>query len=90
AFSQDMWKKYNMAHTLNPVQIVEKENQQLLFSSSQKATIYYTTDGTDPMGADGTISKSAVKYSKDSIPSTNDKLTIRAFEPNNWGPIVSK
>ncbi|MEG0256032.1 FN3 associated domain-containing protein [Vagococcus sp.] len=90
SYSQDMWKKYNLTHTLDPVQLVEKDNQLLLFNSSQKATIYYTTDGTDPMGADGTISKSAIKYSKDTLPTKGDKLTIRAFEPNNWGPKVVK
>lgn len=90
SYSQEMWKKYNLTHTLDPVQLVEKDNQLLLFSSSQKATIYYTTDGTDPMGADGTISKSAIKYSKDTLPTKGDKLTIRAFEPNNWGPKVVK
>lgn len=89
-FSQEMWKKYNMAHTLEPVQVVEKDNQKYLFSSSQKATIYYTTDGTDPMGEDGVISKSAIKYSKETLPSGEANLTIRAFEPNNWGPLVVK
>lgn len=89
-FSQEMWLKYNMAHTLTPVNIKEKDNQLTLLSSDKNVTIYYTTDGSDPMGNDGVVSKSAVKYSGEALSADTEQLTIRAFQSNNWGPLSTR
>lgn len=89
-FSQEMWLKYHLAHTLQPVEIKESNNQAELVTADKNVTIYYTTDGTDPMGNDGVVSPKAIKFDRNHLPNSEEKLTIRAFQPNNWGPITNQ
>ncbi|MGX7245437.1 FN3 associated domain-containing protein [Enterococcus quebecensis] len=86
-FSLQMWQKYNMAHTLDPVEISNK-NEQLVFTNPNVETeVYYTLDGTDPMGPNGSISESAVKFESNTALNSQSTVTVRAFQANNWGPI---
>lgn len=88
-FSLEMWAKYNMAHTLAAVSIVNSGSGVVL-SNPNLATVkvYYTMDGTDPMGADGIISSSAIQYTDEVVLNSGGKLTIRPYTDNNWGPLT--
>lgn len=87
-FSLNMWSKYNMAHTLEPVIISSEASQLKLNNPNNNSIIYYTLDGSDPMGADGQVSPQATWYKPDTQLTKDAKLTIRAFSPNNWGPLT--
>jgi hypothetical protein len=52
------------------------------------ATIYYTTNLSDPRLPDGTVSPSAVEYSGPITLTTNVTLRARAFATNTWSAIV--
>lgn len=86
-FSLDMWTKYGMAHTLQNVNVLKTGTGVTLENPNANTDIYYTTDGSDPMGADGVISSKAVKYTPGTVLSKTTPLTMRAFTTNNWGPI---
>ncbi|MEI5993992.1 FN3 associated domain-containing protein [Candidatus Enterococcus mansonii] len=86
-FSLQMWQKYNMAHTLDPVEIIKENNQLILKNKNAKTEAYYTLDGTDPMGPDGVVSERAVKFDAQAVVSDQALITVRAFQSNNWGPI---
>ncbi len=86
-FSLEKWKEYNMAHTLEAVG-VNKSNEGITLTNPNSTDVYYTLDGTDPMGADGVISKSAVKYTNGTVIAQGGKIIIRPFTTNNWGPLT--
>ena len=61
-------------------------------TSPQEATLYYTTNGTDPRMPDGGVSPDALVYDQN-VPLTlvfsNDcRLTARAFATNTWSALV--
>jgi len=89
SYSLQRWAAYGMAHTLSPVTINDT-GSGLSLNNPNNTDVYYTTDGSDPMGPDGTVSSSAVKYTKSSVLPYSDKLTVRPFTTNNWGPITNK
>ena len=78
-----------LTHTLEK-SIVSKENQTIMIENpNQNANLYFTTDGSDPMGDDGSISSSAMNYKehKNELDNTNTGyIIIRAHTQNNWGP----
>jgi hypothetical protein len=84
-FSMEMWAKYNMAHTLSPVAI-SKSSGYTLSNPNASAKIYYTTNGSDPMGPDGVVSTSAIEYKAGTVLPIGLALTVRPFVTNNWGP----
>ncbi|EUJ47751.1 immunoglobulin-like domain-containing protein [Paenilisteria rocourtiae] len=87
-YNLEMWTKYGMAHTLQSVNIVPSGSGVVLQNPNANTDVYYTTDGTDPMGADGIVSNKATKYTAGTVLPKTTKLTIRAFTTNNWGPMV--
>jgi len=78
-----------LTHTLEK-SIVSKENQTIVIENpNQNANLYFTIDGSDPMGDDGSISSSAMNYKehKNVLDNTNTGyIIIRAHTQNNWGP----
>ncbi|PKF74594.1 lamin tail domain-containing protein [Chryseobacterium sp. PMSZPI] len=91
------WLEYNLAHTFSAptiqteFKITEKNTISIINPNDKNSKIYYTIDGSDPMGKDGSISPSAQLYtSKFSLSEGDYTITSRAFSPNNWGPIASK
>ena len=96
-YSLQKWLEWNLAHTLKPVLI--NSNQQIInttpitMSSANAANtaIYYTTNGSDPMGSDGVIAPNAILYTNAfTLPIGSYTIITRAFETNNWGPISYK
>ncbi|MBC1501336.1 hypothetical protein HB943_12055 [Listeria weihenstephanensis] len=87
-FSLEMWLKYNMAHTLQNVNIVTTNTGVTLDNPNANTDVYYTTDGSDPMGADGVVSSKATKYTPGTTLDKTTTLTVRAFTTNNWGPMI--
>ena|GEM_PF-6017730 len=88
-YSLEMWTAYGMAHTLEPVTIVDN-GSGIVLDNPNNTDVYYTTDGSDPMGPEGTISSSAVKYTGSEQIDNASNLTVRPFTTNNWGPMTSK
>lgn len=95
-FSLKKWKEYNMAHTLSAANIVtantitETDNIQL-DNPNAGTQLYYTLNGTDPMGNDGAVSADANLYNGTfTLPVGNYNIVTRAFTTNNWGPKTSK
>ncbi|EUJ32668.1 FN3 associated domain-containing protein [Listeria cornellensis] len=87
-YSLEMWTKYGMTHTLQGVKILANGVGVELENPNAGTDIYYTTDGSDPMGANGVVSSTATKYEAGTTLDANAKLTVRAFTTNNWGPIT--
>jgi Lamin Tail Domain/Secretion system C-terminal sorting domain/CotH kinase protein/Fn3 associated len=95
-YNLEKWLENGLAHTLEPVTI--NTNQEINATSiigftnpNTASEVYYTRDGSDPMGADGTVSPKAVKYTTAfSLPLGNYTLVTRAFVANNWGPVSYK
>ncbi|MBC1459167.1 immunoglobulin-like domain-containing protein [Listeria newyorkensis] len=87
-YNLEMWTKYGMAHTLQNVSIIPSGSGVVLNNPNANTDTYYTTDGTDPMGADGVVSSKATKYTAGTVLPKTTKLTVRAFTTNNWGPMI--
>ncbi|EUJ26347.1 hypothetical protein PCORN_15221 [Listeria cornellensis FSL F6-0969] len=87
-YNLEMWTKYGMAHTLQNVSIIPSGSGVVLNNPNANTDVYYTTDGTDPMGADGVVSSKATKYTAGTVLDKKVKLTVRAFATNNWGPMI--
>ncbi|WP_430535269.1 FN3 associated domain-containing protein [Listeria rocourtiae] len=87
-YSLEMWAKYGMAHTLQAVKVVASDGGVVLENPNAGTDIYYTTDGSDPMGANGVVSNAATKYEAGAVLDANTKITVRAFTTNNWGPLT--
>jgi len=86
-YSLEMWLAYGMAHTLGPVTFTASGANVTLGNPNGGTDVYYTADGTDPMGPDGVISGAAVKYAAGTVLPASAKLTVRPYKANNWGPI---
>ncbi len=94
--SLSKWNEFGLAHNLQAVTInagtTIGANDAITFNNPNTATnvqIYYTTDGSDPMGNDGVISSSAKLYSAATgfkLSVGEYKLVVRPFITNNWGP----
>jgi hypothetical protein len=83
-----------MAHTLKAVTVTETAAGVTLKDPNSGTTVYYTLDGSDPMGADGatptqTGGNAAAKvYTGGTITvPAGSTLTVRPFTTNNWGPL---
>ena len=96
-YSLEKWLSIGLAHTLDYVTI--HSNQEITpttaisFTSPNAATtlVYYTKDGSDPMGNDGAISPKALKYTAAfNLPLGNYTIVTRAYTANNWGPLSYK
>ena len=88
-YSLQMWSTYGMAHTLSSVTFTNT-GSGIVLNNPNNTDVYYTTDGADPMGPDGVISASAVKYIPSTVLPDSVILTVRPFAANNWGPLTSK
>ncbi|MBC1937844.1 hypothetical protein HCA69_15885 [Listeria grandensis] len=88
-YNLEMWTKYGMAHTLQNVSIIPSGSGIVLNNPNANTDVYYTTDGTDPMGADGVVSSKATKYTAGTVLPKTTSLTVRAFTTNNWGPTAN-
>jgi hypothetical protein len=79
-----------MVHTLNPVTFVDTGSGIVLNNPNNNTTVYYTLDGSDPMGPDGTRESATARiYRPAEVLPYSAKLTVRAFTTNNWGPKTS-
>lgn len=96
-FNLEKWLSIGLAHTLDYVTI--NSNQEITpttaisFTSPNAAAtlVYYTKDGSDPMGNDGAVSPRALQYTAAfNLPLGNYTIVTRAFTANNWGPISYK
>lgn len=95
-FSLKKWKEYNMAHTLSEANIIaadtitETDNIQI-DNPNAGTQLYYTLNGTDPMGNNGAVSADANLYNGTfALAVGNYNIVTRAFTTNNWGPKTSK
>jgi plastocyanin len=84
-----------LRHTLVPAPFTPASGnitvgQKVSFSNSNAGTtVYYTTDGTDPMDNDGVVSANAKAYNATTqiaLPVGTYKFVARAFATGNWGP----
>ena len=89
-YSLERWLAYGMAHTLEPVTFSPSGSGVTLANPNSGADVYYTTNGSDPMGPDGVISGAAVKYAAGTVLPGAAKLTARPYAANNWGPVASR
>ncbi|MDR1796233.1 MAG: chitobiase/beta-hexosaminidase C-terminal domain-containing protein [Clostridiales Family XIII bacterium] len=96
SFNLEQWKKYNMTHTLKAVTVTQAAGGVALTNPNSGTTVYYTLNGSDPMGANGaTPSQSggntaAKAYAGGTITVPEGAtLTVRAFTTNNWGPVTT-
>ncbi|KMQ68969.1 hypothetical protein ACM39_06730 [Chryseobacterium sp. FH2] len=96
SFSLKKWLEYNMAHTLLPAEIPTldtiKTTDNIQINNPNPGTqVYYTLNGTDPMGNDGIVSQDAHLYSGEfNVPVGTYAIVARSFGTNNWGPKFSK
>ncbi len=87
SFSIKKWLEYNMAHTLPPVEISTNDNTLTIDNPVDGTYVYYTLDGSDPMGNDGVVA--GILYSDAvalNLGNGSYRVVARAFEKNNWGP----
>ena len=89
SYSLNRWAAYGMVHTLAPVTFTDN-GSGIVLNNTNNADVYYTIDGSDPMGPNGVISGSAIKYTGSEVLPYSAKLTVRPFTTNNWGPITSR
>ena len=91
SYSLQKWQEYNMVHTLLAAPFNTAIANKITITNPNAGTqVYYTTDGSDPMGKDGVISPAAVQYNASTgivLPLASYTLVSRAFAPNNWGPL---
>lgn len=96
SFSLKKWLEYNMAHTFLPAEIptsetIKKTDHIQINNPNSGTQVYYTLDGTDPMGNDGVISPEAHLYNGAfNLPVGTYAIVTRPFATNNWGPKSSK
>jgi hypothetical protein len=88
-FNLEQWAKVGLTHTL-PAVTGESADGGVTLAVAADAAIYYTLDGTDPLGASGAISgepganPAAQVYEPGTVLPAG--VTARAFQPYNWGP----
>lgn len=89
------WRKRDLTHRLKPTSIIANpiissiDSISIQNNDSIASQIYYTLDGTDPMGNDGIVAPNAFLYSnKFVLPVGNYVITTRTFIPKNWGPMT--
>jgi hypothetical protein len=91
SYSLQKWQEYNMVHTLLAAPFDTTVANKITINNPNTGTeVYYTTDGSDPMGKDGVISPSALQYNTSKgivLPLGTYSLVSRAFTTNNWGPL---
>lgn len=91
SYSLQKWQEYNMLHTLLAAPFnTAVAGHVTIINPNEGTQVYYTIDGSDPMGNDGIISPSARKYNSGEgivLASGTYSLVSRAFVTNNWGPL---
>ncbi|WP_412850585.1 FN3 associated domain-containing protein [Chryseobacterium sp. PMSZPI] len=88
SFSLKKWLEWGMAHSLLAVEVTKNANGTYTMTNpNQNTQVYYTTDGSDPMGNDGVVSGTAIVYTGSEVSLVSASvITARAFISNNWGP----
>lgn len=91
SYSLQKWQEYDMLHTLLAAPFNTAVANKITITNPNAGTqVYYTIDGSDPMGKDGVVSQSALQYDANKgivLPSGKYSLVSRAFTTNNWGPL---
>jgi acetoacetate decarboxylase len=91
SYSLQKWQEYNMVHTLLAAPFNTAVADKITITNPNTGTqVYYTIDGSDPMGKDGIVSPSAFQYDASVgivLASGTYSLVSRAFTTNNWGPL---
>jgi hypothetical protein len=89
------WRKRDLTHRLKPTNIIANQiitstdSIRIQNNDSITSQIYYTLDGSDPMGNDGVVAPNAFLYSNEFVlPIGNYVITTRTFIPKNWGPMT--
>jgi hypothetical protein len=86
-FNLQSWARYGMVHTHDPVAIVEVGSGIELINPNPNTSVYFTTNGSDPMGPNGTWpSTHATRYVPGTIIPAGTTVNVRAFSAHNWGP----
>jgi hypothetical protein len=92
--SLERWAAYGMAHTLAAATFTDTGSGIRLNHPTVGGTtaLYYTTDGSDPMGPNGAVSSAATRYTTGATLPKTVKITVRAFQTSgtqqNWGPLA--
>jgi hypothetical protein len=91
-YNLEQWAKYGLTHTLPAVVATSAGDSSVTLSvANSSAVIYYTLDGSDPMGANGATpgqsgaNPAAQAYTTGTVLPAG--ATTRAFTPGNWGPL---
>ncbi|MBO9585687.1 MAG: T9SS type A sorting domain-containing protein [Flavobacterium sp.] len=91
SYSLQKWQEYDMLHTLLAAPFDTTVSGHITITNPNTGTVvYYTTDGSDPMGKDGVVSPLAHLYNANEgiiLPLGTYTLVSRAFTINNWGPL---
>jgi hypothetical protein len=88
-FNLQRWAQAGLAHTLPEVKTTGVQGGYEL--AAPGAVVYYTLDGSDPMGASGAVPGSAganpaaQAYAPGTVVPAG--AAMRAFTPGNWGPL---
>ncbi|MDR2453492.1 MAG: chitobiase/beta-hexosaminidase C-terminal domain-containing protein [Bifidobacteriaceae bacterium] len=91
-YNLEQWSKIGLTHTLPEVEAVSDGSGFALAVPASDTAIYYTLDGSDPMGQSGAIpgqsgaNPAAQAYTPGaSVPAG---AGLRAYTPGNWGPLT--
>jgi hypothetical protein len=87
----DKWLEKGLVHTLLPVTFSQPSGTVttpvLVINPNNKGTIYYTLDGTDPMGSEGTINPVARIYTTQLALNIGlNKVVARVYFNEEFGP----
>ena len=90
-YKLDKWREKGLVHTLLPATFNQSSGTisapVLATNPNTVGTIYYTIDGTDPMGIDGAISPVAKLYTTQlALNAGINKVVARVYANSEFGP----
>jgi hypothetical protein len=90
-YNLDKWLSKGLKHTLSPVTFNQSSGTVttpvLATNPNANSTMYYTLDGTDPMGNDGIISAAAKLYSNQlTLNVGTNNVVARPYANSEFGP----
>jgi hypothetical protein len=93
-FNLEQWAAIGLTHTLPGVQATEVSDEGYTLSvAAANATIYFTADGSDPIGNSGAVpgaagaNPAAQVYTPGLVIPSG--AAVRAYTPGNWGPMTT-
>lgn len=90
-YNLDKWTEKGLIHTLLPPTFNQASGTVstpvLASNPNNKGTVYYTLDGSDPMGVDGIISSAAKLYKNRLLFNQGEnKVVARVYDNGEFGP----